>query len=180
MIFFTSDLHFNHRNILEYSHRPFPDLATMHRSLIVNWNSVVKPEDTVWVLGDFGFHAKGEGCENLAGLFDRLAGHKHLVKGNHDEKNPKVMKLPWASVSDLVTLRVGESRFVCCHYPLESWKNAHKGYLHLHGHCHGSLKRVIPHRFDVGVDVEGYYPVTWESLALRAGQQAFDPQDHHA
>ena len=54
MIWFTSDLHFNHLNILKYEpkSRPFENVAEMNEALIKNWNDRVKPEDTVFVLGD--------------------------------------------------------------------------------------------------------------------------------
>ena len=49
---FTSDLHFGHANIIEYSGRPFRDVDHMNRALIERWNALVQPADTVWVLGD--------------------------------------------------------------------------------------------------------------------------------
>lgn len=82
-------------------------------------------------------------------------------------------------VGILNQVRWGENRFILCHFPLESWWHAHRGVLHLHGHCHGSLPRALPHRFDVGTDVEHFLPVSAPELLRRASAQEFTPQDHH-
>lgn len=55
MDFLTSDTHLGHKNIITYCHRPFKDTYLMNKAITENWNSVVKPEDTVYHLGDFAF-----------------------------------------------------------------------------------------------------------------------------
>ena len=67
-VWFTSDLHFHHRNICRYCNRPYNSLEEMHEALITNWNSVVKEDDTVFLLGDMGFC----GYEKLKELLSRL------------------------------------------------------------------------------------------------------------
>lgn len=52
-VFFTSDTHFNHTNIIRFCERPFERVDEMNEKLIDNWNSVVSPEDFVFHLGDF-------------------------------------------------------------------------------------------------------------------------------
>ena len=151
----------------------------MNAALIERWNGVVQPTDDIYVLGDFAFWYK-DGAQPLDEIFHSLAGEKHLVVGNHDESNRKVFQLPWKTQTHLTQVRWGEDRFILCHFPLESWWHAHRGTLHLHGHCHGSLQRQIPHRFDVGTDVEHFVPVSAPELLLRAVAQEFTPQDHHA
>lgn len=180
--FVTSDTHFNHRGILAHCPRPWDSMEAMNEGLIAAWNATVKPKDEVWVLGDWGFDTK-DGLP-LPEVFARLNGVKHLVIGNHDEdRNTVALALPWASQSHLHTLRRDGRRAVLCHYPMETWKNAQRGYLMLHGHSHGSLKRVIPHRFDVGVDAlgtsYGYGPIPFTEICRLADQQAFKAQDHH-
>ena len=78
--YFTADLHLGHRNIVDYSSRPFRDADQMNDALIERWNSTVAPEDEVIVLGDF---AMGRIDETLpiAGV---LNGRKVLLAGNHD------------------------------------------------------------------------------------------------
>ena len=53
-IFFTSDHHFGHANIIQFSNRPFENVEAMNRAMIERWNEKVSPEDEVYHLGDFG------------------------------------------------------------------------------------------------------------------------------
>ncbi len=174
MIWLTSDLHFNHANIIKFCNRPWQTVEEMNEGLIECWNAVVRPEDEVFVVGDFAF-----GSDMSA--FARLRGNKHLIIGNHDEKNKKVLQLPWASQHHIFRIKHEDARVIACHYPMETWAYAHRGALHIHGHCHGSLKRQIPHRWDVGVDCRGFAPVAITDLvAWGKADMEYDPQDHHA
>lgn len=175
--YFWADTHFNHRGILQYTSRAYQDIYQMNRDLIARWNSAVLQErDHVWFLGDFAFtHAD---AEDITKIFWQLRGVKHLVVGNHDEKNPQVMRLPWTSMQHLKTFKSGGFRAELCHYPLETWKASWKGALMIHGHCHGTLKRKLPKRFDVGMDVEPI-PVEWGVLVNRADSERFVPVDGH-
>lgn len=172
MIWFWSDTHFGHAGIIKHCNRPYQDVEHMNDSLVTAWNYRVRPNDTIYLLGDFAF---GRGVREI---FDRLYGRKHLVIGNHDERNPEVGRCPWESQSDLLTIRDNGRRIIACHYPLETWKGAQKGYLHIHGHSHGSLKRKIAHRFDVGVEVfRG--PVSFDEIWQMGEMETFKAQDHH-
>ena len=52
-IFFTSDSHFGHENIIRFCKRPFNSVREMNEELIHRWNSKVRPNDIVFHLGDF-------------------------------------------------------------------------------------------------------------------------------
>lgn len=69
-VWFTSDTHFGHANIVKYSGRPFEDVYEMNAALVRNWNETVKPGDLVYHLGDFAL------CdvENAVKIVERLAG----------------------------------------------------------------------------------------------------------
>lgn len=82
MIFFTSDLHFGHEHIIQFNHRPFRNVTEMNRQLISNYNAVVQPEDTVYLLGDLSFQIS---VEKANALIAQLNGKKHLILGNHDK-----------------------------------------------------------------------------------------------
>jgi calcineurin-like phosphoesterase family protein len=191
-IFIWSDVHFHHSGIIKYCNRPFKDVAEMDAAIESRWNAVVGPTDTIWFLGDFGFsHSK---MEPLKDVFLRLNGHKNLIVGNHDEKNRETLKLGWENVfisthpnqpirlQHIHHLKGGDlvpGSAILCHYPLESWYGAHKGILMLHGHSHGSLRRQVPHRFDVGFDVFPAGPVPFAQFVTWAKAQKFRPTDHH-
>lgn len=155
--FFTSDLHFSHGNIIKYCNRPFKDITQMDETMIANWNAVVRPQDTVWVLGDFAFgeHAK---------FLRRLNGSKYLVRGNHD-KRPS-MKDGWAGIYDLKELKIEGQYIVLCHYAMRVFNKSHHGAIQLFGHSHGKLPG-NSQQLDVGVDAWNFFPVTLEQIKER-------------
>jgi calcineurin-like phosphoesterase family protein len=83
VIFFTSDHHFSHTNIIRYCNRPFASAEEMNLELISRWNQTVSPDDTVYYLGDFSLSL--DAVENIT---PQLNGRKLLVMGNHDLCHP--------------------------------------------------------------------------------------------
>ena len=78
MIYYTADLHFHYALLLPS--RPFATVEEMDEALVKNWNDTVSPEDTVYLVGDIGWN----GGRVPGELLERLSGHKHLIRGNHD------------------------------------------------------------------------------------------------
>ncbi len=148
-IFFTSDTHFGHENIITYCDRPFKSFLEMDEALIKAWNLVVKPEDEVYHLGDVFF-----GNLTYAGeVLDRLNGVKTLIRGNHDYKTG-FLKEFFAEVVKEKTLNLPEGTFYLKHKPQETWDTE----FHLHGHTHGTLENFpVNNRMDVGVDCSSTY-----------------------
>lgn len=146
-IWFTSDHHFGHKNILKYTNRPFTSVHEMNKALTENWNNTVGENDTVYYLGDFGL----TGIKNLESIYNRLNGKKILVPGNHDPN--RVHRLFDGVVIPLFELRVdGEKHPISlCHFPMRSWNGSHRGAIHLHGHSHGDAD-FWGGALDVGVD----------------------------
>lgn len=127
-----SDTHFGHKNVITYDSRPFKDVAEMDEALIENWNSVVKPGDTIYHLGDFAFYSEDKVC----GILERLNGNKILILGNHD----KVMRSEKVrSYFKLIVpyLEVYQDKQLICmfHYPIAEFNKSHHGSFHVHGHC---------------------------------------------
>lgn len=188
-VFVVSDTHWNHDNMITLAGRKFDNVTQMNEHMIAAWNAVVDPNSIVYHCGDVAYQYRHSGHITYDELMSRLNGEKHLVWGNHDiECNDKaddgtnkiVNHEAWASTQPYLEIKFGKSRFVLCHYPLEQWRNAHKGWYHVHGHCHGTLKRVIPHRMDVGVDCwPNYAPVNLETIRDMMAKEKFVPQDHH-
>lgn len=87
-IWCISDTHFHHKNIIQYTNRPFNSVEEMDNQLISNWNSVVKDNDIVLFLGDFllGRYNHKIAAAEIKEMADKLNGHKIIIKGNHDHK----------------------------------------------------------------------------------------------
>jgi len=83
-IYFVSDLHINHQASLKFEGREhFSSVEEMNQTIIKNWNELVKPEDTVYNLGDCFLGKASESQQ----LLKSLNGHKLLIKGNHDNQS---------------------------------------------------------------------------------------------
>lgn len=78
-VYFTSDLHFGHKSVIDYCKRPYKDLEEMHKSFIEIWNSTVEEGDLVYVIGDFSLNKKWS-----REIVPLLKGYKILISGNHD------------------------------------------------------------------------------------------------
>ncbi len=80
MIYFVSDTHFNHKNIIDYCNRPFNSVDEMNNVLIQNWNATVSNNDIIYHLGDFALGRK----DTIMEITSNLNGKKYLIRGNHD------------------------------------------------------------------------------------------------
>lgn len=155
-IFFTSDLHFTHNNIIKYCDRPFANTKEMDETIIHNWNETVEPNDIVYFLGDFSFSKESKN------LFVRLNGNKHIIMGNHDNSYTK--SFGWSGHYLLKQIKVADQEITLCHYAMRVWDNSFRGAWMLYGHSHGTLLEDETMSCDVGVDVWGYRPVSYERL----------------
>jgi calcineurin-like phosphoesterase family protein len=159
-IWFSSDWHCGHTNVLEFCNRPFDSLDNMHEQLVSNWNSVVQPDDTAYLLGDMFWKS------NFLYLAHKMHGNLHLIVGNHDSTHVSDDRI-WQSTHHYLRLKVNEHRLILCHYPIESWHGQQHKAIHLHGHTHADkshLISVLKNRFDVGVDSWGMYPVSLDTI----------------
>ena len=178
MIYFTSDLHLGHANVIRYSKRPFANVDEMNTALIKNWNATVTAEDDVYLLGDLAFM----GTQRALAMLGGLKGRKHLIFGNHDyaRRNQYAASGLFEWCKDLAEIEVSGQLIFLCHYPMVTWHRSHHGSWNLHGHCHGDLPPDRQaRRQDVGVDVWDYAPVSFERLAIEMATRAFKPVDHH-
>lgn len=158
--FFIADPHFDDDNIRRYENRPFPTVRIMNEAMIVRWNSVVMPEDTVYVIGDFG--APGREGEVLA----QLAGTKILIKGNHDlQSNSYYREAGFHEAYDLPVLYRGF--WILSHEPI--YVNENMPYANIFGHVHASsLYRDFSSRhFCVCVERIDYTPISMEAIVAR-------------
>lgn len=164
-IFFTADTHFHHDNIIEYCNRQFKDVNKMDDIIVENWNTVVKPKDIIFVLGDFCFGSQ----KTWVHFLKQLNGTKYLVIGNHDRSvTPSLFVdvLPMMNLLISGDEEIGDTqRITCCHYPMWSWYHSNRGAWQAYGHVHGKWQgRLKPNQYDVGVDCNDFTPVSYQQL----------------
>lgn len=178
MIFFTSDTHFNHANIIKYCDRPFKNTDEMNEAIIKNWNEAVTDKDEIYHLGDFGF---GPNLDNMA---RRLKGKKYLIRGNHDRKNYlKKLEPYFIWIKDTYQIKVqdkdapqGRQLIWLSHYAHKVWPQSHYGSYHLYGHSHGGMKDDITMlAFDAGVDCFDYRPISYPEVKGIMAKKNFKP-----
>lgn len=181
--FVVSDTHWGHAGMLsERMGRPrrFGSVEEMDERMVAHWNDRIRPTDRVFHCGDFAY-----GCSmaHARSIFDRLNGHRTLIRGNHEQRGER---LPWeGGIHDVMRLSIQDRGMPepvdvwMSHYAHRTWPDAHRGRIHLFGHSHGSLP-ATPSSCDVGVDVWQFRPVTvpeiqellMETAAREAGSAA--------
>lgn len=184
-IWLTSDHHFHHSNIIKYCNRPFGSVEEMNEALVANWNSVVKPDDHVYHLGDFCFGnvEKWNWCLGPG----RLNGHIHLILGNHDPERvfrDGTFIERFDSIDYQKILIIEGWTVILNHFPFLSFSNNldHK-VIGLSGHTHvGQLSSSVesydklnamykPNQYDVGVDNNNFTPVSWAEVKNKVTTQ---------
>lgn len=150
-----SDPHFSHANILNFKRedgvtplRDFPDVEAMDEALIANWNSVVSPEDRVYLLGDVAFHPRV-----FEAVIPRLKGRICLVPGNHEP--PHMRK--YFHLFDDVRGYVVKKGFIMSHIPIHEGSLS-RWQLNIHGHLHANnvMQTIQTHPFVQARDYRYY------------------------
>jgi calcineurin-like phosphoesterase family protein len=161
-IFFISDTHFFHENIIKYCNRPFSCAEEMNETLVDNWNFVVKPGDLVYHLGDV---AMGYKAGELEKLWPRLNGSKRLIVGNHDD-------IPYLSKGSffkkIQMWRVWNDKpILFTHVPVHQSSIQERildaGGVNVHGHTHDVGSPEGPYKC-ICVELTNYTPVHLEEL----------------
>jgi calcineurin-like phosphoesterase family protein len=187
-IWFTSDYHFCHANVIKYDNRPFSDVEEMNECLIETWNHYIHKDDIVFYLGDLSFDKSGKRTKEIV---DSLNGKIHYIMGNHD-KEKDIKKLNrFETISDYVNLSVPDldnprkrQGIMMMHYPILSWDKAHHGDWHLHGHCHQSLVDKMPEYYkrkvlDMGCNGWDYAPAHYTDIKEAMMKKEVASVDHH-
>lgn len=169
MNYYFADPHLGHENIIKLSKRPFKNVEEMDEAIIENWNSVVKDDDNVYIVGDFCFKSGKNPVEYLK----RLNGRKYLVIGNHDGsilKNPVARRM-FVEIKERMEVNDNGRRIILDHFPLVEWNGFFRGSLHFYGHIHNNVENAtykivkdIPNSYNVGADILGFTPRTAEQV----------------
>lgn len=182
-IFFTSDTHFGHENIIKYCNRPFTNKDEMNEALIKNWNSVVKNNDIVFHLGDFMFGNINRFWEYRS----RLNGNIYLIHGNHDYELMDKGNIDggFELVVPQMNIVIDGQKIYLNHFPLLTFDGIYKEKpsWQLFGHVHSNkekpglsadewrLKYLLPNQYDVGVDNNHYTPISFSEVKDIIGKQ---------
>jgi len=164
-VFVISDTHFNHANILSFRcidgslMRPdFKDVTHMNEVMIENWNSIIKPKDTVIHVGDVIFgHPEFYGV-TLA----RLNGIKTLIMGNHDYDAARFIPYFSSIRASLATKGMFKRDLLFTHYPINDF-SMYPTSLNVHGHIHE--KKIDKDGYvNVSVERTNYKPIPIEDI----------------
>lgn len=194
-IWFTSDTHYGHKNIVKclsdwgegaLTQRDYPTLEAMNKQMVENINSCVEEDDILWHLGDWSFG----GFDNVMKFRRELiCKNIHLILGNHDHHIAKNVNLRnfFTSVNMAYGWPTGEKfngkTLIMSHFPMLVWDKHEKGSIHIHGHCHGNLKDDIYYQrkvIDVGIDAHSEFrPFHLDEILEIASNRSIMNIDHH-
>lgn len=177
-IWFTSDTHFDHENMITKfvlangrPAREFASVEEMNETMIARWNEVVRPSDHIYHLGDVTMHRQV--AQIRYRVLDRLNGHKRLLLGNHDADQVQNY-LPW--FKKIFASRVID-RILFTHIPVHP-DSLGRFHANVHGHTHhrildpvivtdhkgyGDSTRRVPY-LNVCVERTDYRPVSLEQI----------------
>lgn len=179
LVYFTSDTHFGHENIIRYCNRPFQNAEEMNAELIRRWRETVPEDGIVFHLGDFA-HGNARLWNDI---LCALTGRKYLILGNHDMK---VLRQGYTGKFELVaqqmTIRVGGQAIVLNHNPFLCYGGSYRDVWQLFGHVHSGpashtgldhprLRMLFPLQYDVGVDNNDFRPVSFAEVKTKIDEQ---------
>lgn len=189
-IFFTSDWHIGHANVIKFDKRPFRNVDHMHEVLIKRYNGQITEDGICYHLGDVGMAS----VSTVKSVIDRLNGTKILVLGNHDGNLNRMYNCGFDAVMYSSELYIAGERVTLTHCPLrgvfredatqmhgyvegDNWHKESKhirfstddtGQFHLHGHTHCGPANDKPvktdRQWDVGAPGNNYTPVSFSAV----------------
>lgn len=156
-VWVSSDLHFDHNNIIDFSDRPFATIETMNQTLIDNHNDYVGSDD-IWIcVGDVGF----KGVELIRERVAELNGYKILVIGNHDVKKKRIPDYGFDEVYLIYYLDLPEAGLVFTHFPMF---NLPRPLINVHGHLHRYFDLDSTQHINVCCEFHNFRPLSLDVL----------------
>ena len=158
-----SDLHIGHASVIDYTHRPFPDVDAMDDTLWGNLTAALAPDKVLVVVGDLAMAvAIDEDMRQRVCSLD--CRRRHLVLGNHDLTGAGRLRVQGFDSIWSLMVSGGEPPLIWTHYPLDEVPD---GYINIHGHVHDDPPRRTPH-INVSVEQLDYEPVSLTALRALA------------
>lgn len=186
-VWFTSDTHFGHKNIVgpglsnwKDGFRTFSSIPEMDTELLKQLNDRVGQDDTLYFLGDFCF----KGSNSIRSYRDRIICKDiRFVKGNHDKRGSIIDV--FGHCYDYLEEDLMGTKFCMMHYAMRIWNKSHHGSLQVYGHSHGTLEeKPYGRSMDVGVDAAyklygEYRPFSLEEVYHILTERELVHIDHH-
>lgn len=157
--FVIADTHFGHANVIKFERTEFSTITEHDEHIIKMWNSVVRPKDTVYLLGDVALNLNQQEITDRVG---QLNGHKILIKGNHDRNTDafyyrvgfeKVINGP---------VYIKNGTVILSHFPvMEALNNPY--VINIHGHLHNS-KLTLSNFICVSAKLLNYTPMNIDDI----------------
>lgn len=175
-LFFTSDHHFGHENIIKHCNRPYSSVEEMDRDLIKKWNEKIPPNGLVVHGGDLSMDLSWNILQEkyLKKLNGRII---FQIIGNHDRKlekwiyNNKDHNYPFGDKCLIIVkdddFEYGRKKIVVNHFPELSWYHKEQEAWHLFGHTHNNLIHPSKNALDITIDATDYYPLSYPELKER-------------
>lgn len=165
MIYFSSDWHLGHENVLQFDSRPFASIQEHDEHILAQVNATCGINDDLYFLGDF---TKSKKKEIIHAYISRIHCRLHFVFGNHDDDIRKFLKqFPElvTSFQDAAYIKYQKQKIYLHHYSCRTWRSSQYGSWHLYGHSHGKLEN-RPHgkSMDVAVHLHDYKPISFDQV----------------
>jgi calcineurin-like phosphoesterase family protein len=174
----TSDLHIGHEKIIQYDKQSYTDIYQRDQDIVEKWNEVVRPRDTVFLLGDIGFLAP---MDYIYSIVSSLNGKKLFLKGNHDSKAQIRMFEELGEYLGLMAeVSIRKQMVTLCHYRMDFWRQSNKQSWHLHGHSHCCLPdQKHKMTYDVGINGNGMKPLSFSEIKTIMSKKDYVESNHH-
>lgn len=177
-LFFTSDPHYGHENILKYCHRPFSSIEEHDEELIRLWNETIPEDGIVFILGDVGFCSE----TYLKTILNRLNGKIYWIIGNHDWRRitPGIMNR-FECITQQMVITVDNKLVYLNHFPFLCYPDSDRHPVYqFFGHVHSGplsgssdISRLVhlnKRQYDVGVDNNEYKPISFQDIMKKIGE----------
>jgi calcineurin-like phosphoesterase family protein len=168
-VWFWSDHHFGHNNVLKYCNRPFPSTELMRDCLIGNHNKLVGVDDITVFVGDVSFldsHVK------VNDILNQMNGYKILVLGNHDIERDRYVPYAFDEICVVKAFQHQHNgvyiNFTLTHYPFTNVpEDMYYTTINVHGHIHDKQSKE-EHQINVSVEAVNYKPMNFNDILIKA------------
>lgn len=182
-IFFTSDWHFNHKNMLKSVSTwadnsgciDLPNIEELNNTIIENINSTVGENDLLIMLGDVIFSKAYKLPEFMSRINCR---NIKFLLGNHDNEDIRtsLIEMGYDIINmGKITIKNGDTKkkYWINHFPFADWDGLYTNDSYqIHGHTHGFKVYPYTKMYDAYIGTNNITPVSIETI-----QKFFEEED---